>query len=193
MDEDEIEEDSTETNPTGNPTAVDQEYTTPIPTGTAPITDDISPVNTEMPVTTTDIANMSNEQQQSEQRMDQIRQILARLNGSPSTVSSISLNDVLNSQTLQPLLKDASVCESLMEYLPEECEKTPEELNAVIASPQFSQSLQTFVAALHTGQLGPLLSQFGLDPSILGVESFLSAINEQVKKEKKEKDAMDTD
>ncbi|KAI8334155.1 hypothetical protein EDC96DRAFT_525485 [Choanephora cucurbitarum] len=87
------------------------------------------------------------------------------------------------------------MCASLFPFLPEETERSAEEVKQVVRSPQFSQALQSLSAALHTGQLGPLLTQLGLDPSAgNSVESFLIAISEQAKKKKKDSsDAMDED
>lgn len=103
----------------------------------------------------------------------------------------IALSDVLTTQSLTPLLNDADICASLFPFLPEESERSAEEVRQVVKSPQFSQALQSLSAALQTGQLGPLLSQLGLDPSAgNSVESFLIAIGEQAK-QKKNGDAME--
>lgn len=100
---------------------------------------------------------------------------------------------MLNSQSVTPLLNDPKICESLFPYLPDELEKSVDEVRQVVKSPQFSQALYSLSAALQTGQLGPLLSQLGLDYSAgNSVESFLNAINEQAKKKKSDEDAMDT-
>lgn len=102
------------------------------------------------------------------------------------------MTDILNSQTLTPLLNDPEVCESLVPYLPEESEKTAEEVRQVVRSPQFSQAVQSLTVALQTGQLGPLLSQLGLDPSAgYSVELFLNAIEKQA--QEKSSNAMEED
>lgn len=97
----------------------------------------------------------------------------------------------MTTQSLTPLLNDSDICASLFPFLPEESERSAEEVRQVVKSPQFSQALQSLSAALQTGQLGPLLSQLGLDPSAgNSVESFLIAIGEQAK-QKKNGDAME--
>ncbi|CAG8697938.1 6056_t:CDS:2, partial [Acaulospora colombiana] len=69
---------------------------------------------------------------------------------------------------------------ALFPHLPPNINRTPEELREVIQSPQFAQALQSLSIALQSGQLGPLLTQLGLDPSAgNGVEAFLRAIQEQ--------------
>lgn len=108
----------------------------------------------------------------------------------------IALTDVLNSQSLTPLLNDREFCATLFPFLPEDSERSPEEVRQIIRSPQFTQALQSLGAALQTGQLGPLLSQLGLHPSAgNSVDSFLIGISEQAKQNKKNKndDAMDED
>ncbi|CEP15446.1 hypothetical protein [Parasitella parasitica] len=134
-------------------------------------------------------AQAPNNNQPNEQ-LDQLRQMLANVRpneGSPR----IALSDVLTTQSLTPLLNDSEICASLFPFLPEESERTAEEVRQVVKSPQFSQALQSLSAALQTGQLGPLLSQLGLDPSAgNSVESFLVAIGEQAK-QKKNGDAME--
>lgn len=128
--------------------------------------------------------------QQSNQQLDQLRQMLANVR--PTEASApIALSDVLTTQSLAPLLNDPEICASLFPFLPEESERSAEEVRQVVKSPQFSQALQSLSAALQTGQLGPLLSQLGLDPSAgNSVESFLIAIGEQAK-QKKNGDAME--
>lgn len=104
----------------------------------------------------------------------------------------IALSDILTTQSLTPLLNDPEICASLFPFLPEESERSAEEVRQVVKSPQFSQALQSLGAALQTGQLGPLLSQLGLDPSAgNSVESFLIAIGEQAKQKKNGGDAME--
>ncbi|KAI9356721.1 proteasome complex subunit Rpn13 ubiquitin receptor-domain-containing protein [Pilaira anomala] len=145
------------------------------------------------PVTETPASN-TNQPEQSNEQLDQLRQILANIRPNEGA-TPISLSDVLTSQSLTPLLNDPEICASLFPFLPEESERSVEEVRQVVRSPQFSQALQSLSAALATGQLGPLLSQLGLDPSAgNSVESFLIAIGEQAKQKKnKNDDAMEED
>ncbi|CAG8742979.1 16697_t:CDS:2, partial [Dentiscutata heterogama] len=47
-------------------------------------------------------------------------------------------------------------------------------------------ALQSLSVALQSGQLGPLLTQLGLDPSAgSGVEAFLRAIQDQVSRQRR--------
>ncbi|CAO3632186.1 unnamed protein product [Cunninghamella blakesleeana] len=113
--------------------------------------------------------------------LDQLRSMLAGIQ--PQGRSSIQLGDVLNNKTLTKLLDDSSVCESFYSLLPDGSEHSPYEVRQVIKSPQFQQSLRSLSTALQSGQLGPLITQFGLDPSAgNGVEAFLKAIEDQARK-----------
>ncbi|KAI9266033.1 proteasome complex subunit Rpn13 ubiquitin receptor-domain-containing protein [Sporodiniella umbellata] len=105
----------------------------------------------------------------------------------PSAYRPIALADILNTSSISPLLNDPAVCTSLFPYLPETMENSSDELRQVISSPQFSQALQSLTVALETGQLGPLLSQFGLDASAFGVEAFLNAIQKQSDNKKQDR------
>ena len=45
--------------------------------------------------------------------------------------------------------------------------QTSEEVGSVLTSPQFQQALGTFGSALQSGQLGPLMNQFGLGGQVV--------------------------
>ncbi|OAD02977.1 hypothetical protein MUCCIDRAFT_73414 [Mucor lusitanicus CBS 277.49] len=131
---------------------------------------------------------------------ENLLQFLNSMNGTKAHVliseieasAPIALSDILTTQSITPLLNDPEMCASLFPFLPEESERSAEEVRQVVKSPQFSQALQSLSAALQTGQLGPLLSQLGLDPSAgNSVESFLIAIGEQAKQKKNNGDAME--
>ncbi|KAF9920975.1 hypothetical protein FBU30_009053 [Linnemannia zychae] len=121
------------------------------------------------------------------QQMDQLRHLLGGLQG-PQAVqrSNLRLDHILTPGAVAPLLNNPEICAALFPHLPESSERTPEEIQAIVRSPQFSQALVSLSTALESGQLGPLLRQFGLGPNAgNGVEGFLSSIQEQAKKEKK--------
>lgn len=74
------------------------------------------------------------------------------------------LSLALTSEALIPVLANAEVQQRLIPLLPEAAElpKTETELRQTMHSPQFQQALQSFSSALASGQLGPLMVQFGL-------------------------------
>ncbi|KAF9551036.1 hypothetical protein EC957_010804 [Mortierella hygrophila] len=121
------------------------------------------------------------------QQMDQLRHLLGGLQV-PQTAqrSNLRLDHILTPGAVAPLLNNPEICAALFPHLPESSERTPEEIQAIVRTPQFSQALVSLSTALESGQLGPLLRQFGLGPNAgNGVEGFLSAIQEQAKKDKK--------
>ncbi|KAF9282692.1 Squalene epoxidase [Mortierella alpina] len=119
------------------------------------------------------------------QQMDQLRHLLGGIQV-PQTAqrSNLRLDHVLTPGAVAPLLNNPQICAALFPHLPESSERTPEEIQAIVRTPQFSQALVSLSTALESGQLGPLLRQFGLGPNAGdGVEGFLSAIEEQAKKD----------
>ncbi|KAJ3223930.1 hypothetical protein HK099_000526 [Clydaea vesicula] len=115
---------------------------------------------------------------------NQLRNILATLGqgiDSSSQQQDIEFSEVLNSRVLLPLLDDPKVVEELLSYLPEGSPPTQEELKDIVRCPQFLSSMRSFGQALKSGQLGPLLREFGLPYNINSVRSFLKAVREQSK------------
>lgn len=78
--------------------------------------------------------------------------------GSREEHPAINLSQVVTSDALRQAVSEPSVAEQLESLLPE----TGEDPVAIVSSPQFQQALSTFGLALQSGQLGPLVSQFGL-------------------------------
>ncbi|CEG80306.1 hypothetical protein RMATCC62417_14664 [Rhizopus microsporus] len=165
------------------------------PTVAAPTSVDAPTVTTAATTTTTttdSAATTNNASTGNNPDYAQLAQMLASMSGQRGPAPSLALTDILNSQTLTPLLNDPEVCESLVPCLPEESEKSAEEVRQVVRSPQFNQAVQSLTVALQTGQLGPLLSQLGLDPSAgYSVELFLNAIEKQA--QEKNSNAMEED
>lgn len=75
----------------------------------------------------------------------------------------MSLTDVVTSDVLRPLSSDTGVRDQVEAHLP----PTSESLETVLTSPQFQQALGTFNSALQSGQLGPLMGQFGLSGQVV--------------------------
>eukprot|EP00056_Hartaetosiga_gracilis_P014151 m.239851 g.239851 ORF g.239851 m.239851 type:complete len:371 (+) comp14132_c0_seq1:67-1179(+) len=93
-----------------------------------------------------------------------------------------SLNDILTVSNLEDILQNEDAVARLVDHLPEGSDGTKEDILETIRSPQFSQRLQAFTAALQSGELGAVMSQFGVDPSTTqgaGVLGLLEAIQAQ--------------
>ncbi|KAI8596289.1 adhesion regulating molecule, partial [Dissophora ornata] len=105
------------------------------------------------------------------QQMDQLRHLLGgiqvprKIHSATARRSSLRLDHVLTPGAAASLLNNPQICESLFSHLPESSAKTPEEIQAIVRTPQFSQALVSLSTALESGQLGPLLRQFGLGPN----------------------------
>lgn len=79
--------------------------------------------------------------------------------------SLVDLSSSVNLEVLRPLLTNESFMEKVREMLPatgSDSTQTLEAFTSTIQSPQFQQALSSFCAALQSGQLGPLIQQFGL-------------------------------
>merc|ERR1712002_791839 len=103
---------------------------------------------------------------------------------------------------MMPILSDPQVQERLKPHLPEGSEALSSlttELQQTVRSPHFKQAMQSFASAMATGQLGPVLAQFGLpqqaqDAANKGdVEEFAKAMQQASKEDKKEGAANDED
>ncbi|CAG8522017.1 5077_t:CDS:10 [Paraglomus brasilianum] len=116
------------------------------------------------------------------EQLGSLRNILSRIQVPEGDHQpDLNLADILTPSAIEPLLNNPEIASVLFPEIPQNIERTPEELREVMRSPQFHQALQTLSVALQSGELGPLLSQLGLDPSAgNGVEAFLRAIQEQV-------------
>ena len=82
----------------------------------------------------------------------------------------IGLDQILSSDALNDIMKrhpNILAREELFTNLPEgDNDKSHQTLLSHIRSPQFRQTLDVFSSALATGQLGGLMRDFGLDPSV---------------------------
>ncbi|KAL5014603.1 hypothetical protein ScPMuIL_008873 [Solemya velum] len=126
-------------------------------------------------------------------QLSDLQNILSSMNGK---MSCIDLSQALNPESMIPILANAEVQERLLKFLPdgESLPKTEAELRNTVQSPQFQQALSSFSAALQSGQLGPLMSQFGLGEAVASaatqgdVEAFVKAMQEAQKKKEEKKD-----
>ena len=69
---------------------------------------------------------------------------------------------MVTADALRPLAGNTEAHDRLTPHLPPSHE-SPQE---VLTSPQFQQALGVFGSALHSGQLGPLMAQFGMGEEV---------------------------
>uniref|UniRef100_A0A914WP82 Proteasomal ubiquitin receptor ADRM1 homolog n=1 Tax=Plectus sambesii TaxID=2011161 RepID=A0A914WP82_9BILA len=85
----------------------------------------------------------------------------------------ISLESVMTGENLQEAVRSEGNEARLLPLLPTEApvEQNREELQQTIRAPQFRQATEIFGHALQTGQLGPVLQQFGVNPEAVEAAS----------------------
>lgn len=81
----------------------------------------------------------------------------------------VDLSSTINLEVLRPLLSNEDFMQQIREMLPNTttsnsttASQVADTFTSTIQSPQFQQALSSFCAALQSGQLGPLIQQFGL-------------------------------
>uniref|UniRef100_A0A3B3TVU8 ADRM1 26S proteasome ubiquitin receptor n=1 Tax=Poecilia latipinna TaxID=48699 RepID=A0A3B3TVU8_9TELE len=131
-----------------------------------------------------------------------LQSILATMNV-PASSQGVDLASVLTPEVMAPILANPEVHQRLMPYLPsgESLPQSSEELHNTLSSPQFQQAMSMFSSALASGQLGPLMNQFGLPAEAVDaankgdVEAFAKAMETETKsdQESDSKDKKDDD
>ncbi|XP_012583611.1 PREDICTED: proteasomal ubiquitin receptor ADRM1 [Condylura cristata] len=134
-------------------------------------------------------------------QLSDLQSILATMNvpAGPGGGQQVDLASVLTPEIMAPILANADVQERLLPYLPsgESLPQTAEEIQNTLTSPQFQQALGMFSAALASGQLGPLMCQFGLPTEAVeaankgDVEAFAKAMQNSARPEPPEGDGKD--
>lgn len=114
----------------------------------------------------------------------------------------VDLASGLNYDVLKPLLEDPAFMARISEHLPN-TQETPapplaQQFTSTVQSPQFQQALSLFSVGLQSGQLGPLMQQFGLPDECVAaasagnMEAFLKALQNHQKSGNKTSDASST-
>ncbi|XP_030624614.1 proteasomal ubiquitin receptor ADRM1 isoform X1 [Chanos chanos] len=157
--------------------------TTPsIPTATSPT---VTPTTPAGPVLSTGTTSPTQPIQLSD-----LQSILANMNV-PAAGQGVDLASVLTPEVMAPILANAEVQQRLLPYLPsgESLLQSTDELHNTLSSPQFQQAMSMFSSALASGQLGPLMNQFGLPTEAVDaankgdVEAFAKAMENEGKSE----------
>ncbi|CAF0810620.1 unnamed protein product [Rotaria sordida] len=141
-------------------------------------------------------------------QMSALTSVLANLSSNATeattTTSSskpvIDLCDIMTNENLVSLLANKDVQEKLRAHLPEDntIPNTEEELKESIQSPQFRQIVSAFSVALQSGELGPVLIQFGLPDDAIkaanqgDLQAFAQALEKHYKKSHEEKSSDNT-
>ncbi|XP_034027673.1 proteasomal ubiquitin receptor ADRM1-like isoform X2 [Thalassophryne amazonica] len=139
-------------------------------------------------------------------QLSDLQNILATMNV-PATAAqgpTVDLASVCTPEMMVPILTNAEVQQRLLPFLPsgESLPQSAGEIQNTLTSPQFQQAMSMFSSALASGQLGPLMSQFGLPEEAVDaanrgdVEAFARAMqgskgDDKEKKEDKEDMSLD--
>ncbi|TRY84010.1 hypothetical protein DNTS_013558 [Danionella cerebrum] len=119
-------------------------------------------------------------------QLSDLQSILATMNVPTIAAegAGVDLATVLTPDVMAPILSNPEVQQRLLPYLPsgESLPQSAEEIQNTLTSPQFQQAMSMFSSALASGQLGPLLNQFGLPSAAVDaankgdVEAFAKAM-----------------
>merc|ERR1719323_1524668 len=109
--------------------------------------------------------------------------------------AAVDLATAMTGEALQPLLQNQEFLDKVKEHLPagdEGKEVTLADLSGTVQSPQFQQAVSMFSMALGSGQLGPVIKEFGLGDEAAAaaangdMESFVKALQKKEGGDKKE-------
>ncbi|XP_051961588.1 proteasomal ubiquitin receptor ADRM1-like isoform X2 [Xyrauchen texanus] len=99
-------------------------------------------------------------------QLSDLQSILATMNVPAMAAEGpgVDLASVLTPDVMAPILANSEVQQRLLPYLPsgESLPQSADEIQNTLTSPQFQQAMSMFSSALASGQLGPLMNQFGL-------------------------------
>jgi len=130
-------------------------------------------------------------------QLSDLQNILSGMGSTGATPApEVDLSLGLTSEALQPLLSDPAFVAALAPHLPAADPPLPpaQQLQGTVASPQFQQAVGLFSHALGTGQLGPLVAQFGLGDAAVAaansadMEAFVKALESKRASDKDGKD-----
>jgi len=111
----------------------------------------------------------------------------------------VDLATSFTGEALQPLLSNPEFLDKVKGFLPEAEKEEGKEVNAsdlkgTVQSPQFQQALSMFCIALQSGQLAPLVREFGLNDEAVAaaaqgdMDAFVKGLQKQEGGEKEDKD-----
>lgn len=99
----------------------------------------------------------------------------------------VDLSSAMTAEALQPILTNQDFVDQLKPFLPPTATELPpaEQLKGTVSSPQFQQAVSLLSSALQSGQLGPLIHQFGLGEDAVmaatacDMEAFIKALGKK--------------
>jgi len=106
-------------------------------------------------------------------QLSDLQSILSNIQGPPGSEPvaaggpAVDLSSGLTLEALKPILSNPEFLAKVKDFLPKDekeegKEVSAEDLQGTVQSPQFKQAVSMFSMALQSGQLGPLVREFGL-------------------------------
>ena len=125
--------------------------------------------------------------------IDDVFKVPAGEAGEGSSGPAVDLASGLTGEALQPILQNQQFLDKVKEFLPageDGKEVTSADLAGTVKSPQFQQAVSMFSMALSSGQLGPLVREFGLgeDAAVAAAKGDMGAFVKALQKEKEGED-----
>lgn len=135
-------------------------------------------------------------------QLSDLQNILSGIQVPPTTEqtsprSAIDLSTAINMDSIQPILSsNPEFLERLQSLMPQgdgSSVQPTDELRETLQSPQFQQAMSNFSTALASGQLGPLMQQFGINEEAINaaangdMEAFLNAMQNAKSKDEDNK------
>ncbi|XP_003748186.1 proteasomal ubiquitin receptor ADRM1-B [Galendromus occidentalis] len=126
--------------------------------------------------------------------LNKVNAEVASGSGGSSSHQADSLKDLLtHSEVLEPIISNKELMARVKDFLPqvggeEASSETAEQLSGTVRTPQFAQAVSMFSAALASGQMGPLMTQFGMSADVAtaaatgNIEEFVKALEKSQKK-----------
>lgn len=125
--------------------------------------------------------------------LNKVNAEVASSSGGSSSLQADSLKDLLtHSEVLEPIINNQELMARVKDFLPPVGEDAPsetgEQLSTTVKTPQFTQAVAMFSAALASGQMGPLMTQFGMSNDVAAaaatgnIEEFVKALEKSQKK-----------
>lgn len=121
-----------------------------------------SPTSTETPKARKERSEASGGNQANKFDTATLNQIFSSLPGTSSS-KKVELSKVFTRANVEDVVKKNE--KTLSPHLPQTGEE--KEINQTIGSPQFQQAVDSFGAALYSGQLGGALSHFNVDQGVI--------------------------
>jgi len=97
-------------------------------------------------------------------QLSQLQSILSQMGVQKPKTPAVDLSEALDTDLMVRIFSDPKIKERLQPHLPKGTESLGvfDEIRSIPRSPHFKQAMASFSSALASGQLGPLLGQFGL-------------------------------